>query len=139
MIGNCTISALIDAQARIVWCCMPRFDGDPFFYALIDSAEGIGTDGTMAVELENFSHSEQHYDHATAILRTRLFDSGGLGVEISDFAPRFLQRDRLFRPAQLVRRIRPSCARATIGARQNRRAPAAATTCALSEPAKPCG
>jgi GH15 family glucan-1,4-alpha-glucosidase len=107
MIGNCTISALIDAQARIVWCCMPRFDGDPFFYALIDSAEGIGTDGTMAVELENFSHSEQHYDHATAILRTRLFDSGGLGVEISDFAPRFLQRDRLFRPAQLVRRIRP--------------------------------
>jgi GH15 family glucan-1,4-alpha-glucosidase len=107
MIGNCTISALVDSQARIVWCCMPRFDGDPVFYALLDSAEGIGLDGTMAVELENFSRSEQRYDHATAILRTRLFDDAGLGVEITDFAPRFLQRERLFRPAQLVRRIRP--------------------------------
>ncbi|MES3012363.1 MAG: trehalase-like domain-containing protein, partial [Pseudomonadota bacterium] len=37
MIGNCTISALIDAQARMVWCCMPRFDSDPVFHALLDS------------------------------------------------------------------------------------------------------
>lgn len=107
LIGNCTISALIDTEARIVWSCMPRFDGDPVFYALLDSADGVGADGTMAVELEDFSHSEQRYDHATAILRTQLFDSAGLGIEICDFAPRFVQRDRVFRPAQLVRRIRP--------------------------------
>jgi GH15 family glucan-1,4-alpha-glucosidase len=107
MIGNCTISALIDAKARIVWCCMPRFDGDPVFYSLLDSANGIGADGTMAVELENAVRSEQHYDHGTAILRTRLYDASGLGVEIVDFAPRFLQRDRIYRPAQLVRRVSP--------------------------------
>jgi GH15 family glucan-1,4-alpha-glucosidase len=107
MIGNCTIAALIDAQARIVWCCMPRFDGDPVFYSLVDSAHGYGRDGTMAVELEGLVRSEQSYDHATAILRTRLFDSTGMGIEVTDFAPRFLQRDRIFRPAQLVRRIRP--------------------------------
>jgi hypothetical protein len=35
MIGNCTISALIDAQARMVWCCMPRFDSDPVSHALL--------------------------------------------------------------------------------------------------------
>ena len=33
MIGNCAYSALIDPQARMVWCCLPRFDGDqPPFY-----------------------------------------------------------------------------------------------------------
>lgn len=25
LIGNCTISALIDSRGSIVWCCMPRF------------------------------------------------------------------------------------------------------------------
>jgi len=107
VIGNCTVSALLDRQARIVWCCMPRLDGDPVFYALVDSAQGLGRDGTMAVELEDFARSEQSYDHATAIVRTRLFDSQGLGIEVTDFVPRFLTRDRVFRPAQLVRRIRP--------------------------------
>ena len=107
VIGNCAVSALIDARARIVWSCMPRFDGDPVFCALLDSGRGVGPDGTMAVELEDFSRSEQRYDDGTAILRTRLFDSAGLGIEIVDFAPRFLERDRVFRPAQLVRRVRP--------------------------------
>jgi GH15 family glucan-1,4-alpha-glucosidase len=107
LIGNCAISALLDRRARIVWSCMPRFDGDPVFCALLDSAQGVGLDGTMAVELENFARSEQRYDEGTAIVRTRLFDASGMGIEIVDFAPRFLERDRVFRPAQLVRRVRP--------------------------------
>jgi hypothetical protein len=53
LIGNCTIGALVDRQARVVWCCMPRFDGDPVFHALVDSAAGIGADGSFGVELEN--------------------------------------------------------------------------------------
>src|SRR5271169_3651184 len=106
MVGNCAISALIDQRARIVWCCMPRFDGDPVFCALLDSAAGDGADGTMAVVLERFSRAEQEYDPGTAIVRTRLFDADGQGIEVADFAPRFFHRDRFFRPAQLVRRIR---------------------------------
>ena len=39
VIGNCAYSALVDARARIVWCCLPRFDGDPIFNALIDPSE----------------------------------------------------------------------------------------------------
>ncbi|MBT9476428.1 hypothetical protein, partial [Polaromonas sp.] len=35
VIGNCAFSALIDARGRIVWCCLPRFDGDPVFNALL--------------------------------------------------------------------------------------------------------
>ena len=34
--GNCIISALIDREARVVWSCLPRLDGDPVFHALID-------------------------------------------------------------------------------------------------------
>ncbi|MDQ3271227.1 MAG: hypothetical protein M3Q12_03525, partial [Pseudomonadota bacterium] len=36
VIGNCAFSALVDARARIVWCCLPRFDADPVFNALLD-------------------------------------------------------------------------------------------------------
>jgi GH15 family glucan-1,4-alpha-glucosidase/uncharacterized integral membrane protein len=107
VVGNCSIGALIDARARIVWCCMPRFDGDPVFHSLLDSPQGIGLDGTWSIELEGIAHSEQSYDPGTAVLRTRLFDGAGQGIEVADFAPRFMHHGRTFRPAQLVRRIRP--------------------------------
>ena len=107
LIGNCTFGALVDRHARVVWCCMPRFDGDPVFNALLDSRDGLGRDGSFGVELEGLVRSEQAYDPGTAVLRTRLYDAAGNGVEVVDFAPRFFTRDRIFRPAQLVRRVRP--------------------------------
>ncbi|HEY9108002.1 MAG TPA: glycoside hydrolase family 15 protein [Roseateles sp.] len=107
LIGNCTVSALIESRGSIVWCCMPRFDSTPVFDALLHSADGLPLDGAMTVELEGLVSSEQSYDPGTAIVRTRLWDDRGQGVEIVDFAPRFFHRDRSFRPAQLVRRVRP--------------------------------
>jgi len=59
LIGNCSITALIDKYGAIVWCCMPRFDGDPIFYALLDSAQGLPQEGTLAIELEGFARAEQ--------------------------------------------------------------------------------
>jgi len=107
LIGNCAVNALVDAQARMVWCCMPRPDADPVFHALLDSAEGIALDGTMAVELEGLAQSTQQYEPGTAVVRTRMFAADGSGVEVLDFAPRYRSHDRMFRPAQLVRRVRP--------------------------------
>ncbi len=107
LIGNCTVSALIDGRGSIVWCCMPRFDSEPVFDALLQSAHGLPCDGAMSVEIEDLARTEQSYDAGTAIVRTRLFDAAGQGVEVVDFAPRFVTRDRVFRPAQLVRRVRP--------------------------------
>ena len=104
VIGNCAFSALVDRMGRMVWCCLPRFDGDPVFNALLDPSE---KGSLWSVELEDFARSEQVYEPNTAVLRTRLFDSGGNGIEITDFAPRFLSRDRMFRPLMLVRRVRP--------------------------------
>ena len=103
VIGNCSYSALVDERARIVWCCLPRFDGDPVFNALLDASEN-GSD--WAFELEDFARSEQAYEPNTAILRTRLYDSRGQAIEITDFAPRFSSHDRMFRPLTLVRRVK---------------------------------
>ena len=103
VIGNCAYSALIDERGRIVWCCLPRFDGDPVFNALLDPSEN----GSLwAFELEDFARSEQFYEPNTAILRTRLYDSRDQGIEITDFAPRFSSRDRMFRPLTLIRRVK---------------------------------
>ena len=102
MIGNCAYSALVDARGGIVWCCLPRFDGDPVFNALLDPSEN---GSFWAIELEDFDRSEQHYEPNTAILRTRLYDKQGQGIELVDFAPRFINRGRTFRPLTLVRRL----------------------------------
>ena len=104
VVGNCAFSALVDRMGRMVWCCLPRFDGDPVFNALLDESDN----GSLwSIEVENFSYSEQFYEPNTALLRTRLFDGDGRGIEITDFAPRFKSRDRMFRPLTLVRRVRP--------------------------------
>jgi len=102
VIGNCSFSALIDKLGRIVWCCLPRFDGDPIFNALLDT----GPSGSLwSFDLEQFAYSEQSYEANTAILKTRLYDTLGQGVEITDFAPRFASRGRFFRPQTVVRRV----------------------------------
>ena len=104
LIGNCRIAALVDAQARIVWWCTPRFDSDPVFSRLLSGDEEKGfCDVVLADQVEATSS----YSRNTAIVETVLRDSRGGAVKITDFAPRFRQFDRLFKPAQLVRRIEP--------------------------------
>ena len=106
MIGNCTVSALLDAKGRIVWSCLPRFDGDPVFCALLDDHEG-GDKGFYDIELLDCAGSEQRYRENSAIVVTILYDSAGGAVEITDFAPRFKQYGRSFRPIILMRIVRP--------------------------------
>jgi glycosyl hydrolase family 15/trehalase-like protein len=105
VIGNGSFGALVDAQARVVWSCLPAFDGDPAFCALLSPRDHDG--GDYAIELEDYSHSEQAYLHNTAILRTVLHDHQGGGVEIIDFAPRWREHERFYRPVMLVRRVTP--------------------------------
>ena len=107
LVGNCAVAALIDRHASVVWSCMPRFDSPPVFHALLDSASSLPEEGSMSVMLEGCTHSTQAYDPGTAVLRTCLFAASGAAIEVTDFAPRFHHHDRIFRPAQLVRRIRP--------------------------------
>ncbi len=106
LIGNCTIGALVDARANIVWSCFPRFDGDPVFCSLL---RDHGDSGFYAIDLADYQRSEQHYVDNTAILVTCLYDRHGGAVEITDYAPRFGQYGRMFRPMTLVRRVRRIC------------------------------
>jgi GH15 family glucan-1,4-alpha-glucosidase len=108
LIGNSSVAALVDAQARIVWSCLPRFDSDPAFCALLREDEGPEhRRGVFEVELADFERSEQAYIAHTPILRTRLYDRHGGGIEVVDFAPRFQQFGRLYYPIMLMRQIRP--------------------------------
>ncbi|HEU0305659.1 MAG TPA: glycoside hydrolase family 15 protein [Lysobacter sp.] len=105
IIGNGSIAALIDARARIVWGCVPAFDGDPVFCTLLSPTASDGGDYT--VELQDCVSSEQHYVTNTAVLRTVLRDANGGAVEITDFAPRWRHHERVFRPVMVMRRLRP--------------------------------
>jgi len=50
MIGNCALSALIDGRGRIVWCCMPRFDGGAVLHALLGASSEGAADGHFSTE-----------------------------------------------------------------------------------------
>src|SRR5690606_4980072 len=102
LIGNCRVAALVNPLGRIVWWCVPRFDGDPVFCNLLSGNE---EKGFCEVALEGMVHNTSSYRRNTAVIETVLTDDAGDSVRISDFAPRFKQFGRHFRPAQLVRRI----------------------------------
>jgi GH15 family glucan-1,4-alpha-glucosidase len=104
VVGNGSLAALIDRHARIVWCCLPRFDADPTFCALLSPRDG---GGDWSIELQDFECAEQQYVANTAVLVTRLFDRHGGAIEITDFAPRHRVFGRLYHPVMLVRRVRP--------------------------------
>lgn len=102
LIGNCQISALVDTQGTIVWGCFPRLDGEPVFSHLID---GDNDRGRFAIELQDQASSHQYYLRNTPILCTELHDRHGGALRITDFAPRFAQYGRRFRPVMLVRHV----------------------------------
>jgi len=111
LIGNGTIAALIDERGAIVWCCMPRFDGDPVFCSLLAGDKSEGGRGTFTIALEGATRIEQAYLPETPILVTRSFDEAGNGIEITDFCPRYGPNESLICPPALVRLIAPLAGR----------------------------
>lgn len=105
LIGNCIHSALVDRNGRINWACLPSYDGDPMFCKLLDNDNDNG--GFFDIRLDGFKESEQHYQRNTPVLTTTLRAENGAAVEITDFAPRFKQFERIYRPVMIARIIRP--------------------------------
>jgi GH15 family glucan-1,4-alpha-glucosidase len=102
VIGNCQYSALIHNSGEIVWCCMPRLDSDPIFSTLLDRENG----GRFRIMPANGEVGRQRYLPHTNILETT-FETPTGSFRIIDFAPRFIQYGRAFRPSQLIRIIEP--------------------------------
>ena len=104
-IGNCQVSALIDTSGDIVWGCIPRVDGDPFFSALLGGDDP--QHGLWAIDLEDLVSTTQTYLRNTPILVTRHRDANGGEIEVLDFCPYFRRNGRTYRPVAYARIVRP--------------------------------
>ena len=104
VIGNGRTAALLDPTARLVWWCMPRFDGDPIFCRLLSGKEEKGFSDVALDDLVDF---RSEYLRNTAVVSTILTNRRGDAIRIVDFAPRFRHFGRIFRPPQLIRLIEP--------------------------------
>ncbi len=101
IIGNCAFSALVSNQADIRWMCWPKFDSSFIFGNLLDQQKG----GKFSIQPagEGFL-SEQRYLPNTNILETH-FHSSDCEFKVTDFAPRFFNHDRIYKPLMLIRKI----------------------------------
>lgn len=109
VIGNAAAAALIDRDARLVWMCAPRMDGDPVFCRLLGGEDVATADesGDWTFAVEKHAQSRQSYVRNTAILETILEDEDGNALRVTDFAPRFKSAGRMFRPLTIVRIVEP--------------------------------
>lgn len=102
MIGNCQVSALVSREGSIDWYCVPRPDSEPIFGRLLDP-----NGGAFSFSIEDRVSSQQRYIENTNVLETILTDRYGASISITDFAPRFEQYARMYRPPVLIRIVRP--------------------------------
>ncbi len=103
IIGNCAYLGLVDTDANIGWMCWPRFDSSFIFGTLLD--EKNGGNFSIQPEWENYTSSQQ-YVYNTNVLETTFECEDGT-YKVIDFAPRFRQFERLYKPLMLVRKIIP--------------------------------
>ncbi len=104
VIGNGHTAALLEPASRLVWWCFPRLDSNPVFSRLLAGDE---EKGFCDIVLDDMVDYESNYERNTAIVTTVLTNSQGASVKITDFAPRFQNFGRMFRPPQLIRIIEP--------------------------------
>lgn len=102
LIGNCAFLAHIGKDTNIAWLCWPRFDSTFVFGSLLDSEKG-GKFTVLPHEETGFA-SYQYYIENTNVLCTEISCSEGT-YRVTDFAPRFYQHDRYYRPLMLIRKI----------------------------------
>src|SRR5262249_2093904 len=102
VIGNGRTAALVEPSGRVVLWWYLGFDGDPVFCRLVAGAE---EKGFSDVVLDGMASGTSGYLRNTAIVSTVLTDRAGGAVRITDFAPRFRNYGRVFRPPQLIRII----------------------------------
>lgn len=103
LIGNCAYLALIGKDTNVEWMCLPRFDSSFVFGRLIAGEKG----GEFSIKPDSESHEcTQTYTPNTNILKTEITTNEG-AYRVTDFAPRFMQNDRYYRPMMLIRKVEP--------------------------------
>ena len=103
LVGNCAFMSYIDTKAEIKWMCWPRFDSSFIFGSLLDEKKG----GNFSiVPNTDYYKTEQKYIENTNVLET-VFTSDSSAFKVTDFAPRFEQHARIYKPLMLIRKIEP--------------------------------
>lgn len=102
LIGNCAYLAHVHTNTNITWMCWPRFDSSFIFGSMLDEKKG----GEFSLQPYGKYTSRQYYTENTNVLCTEITCEEGK-YRITDFAPRFHQYERYFRPLMLVRKIEP--------------------------------
>lgn len=103
LIGNCSFQAHIQNDTNVAWMCWPRFDSSFIFGGMLDDEKG----GEFSVKPSSgFLDCQQFYIENTNILCTDITCQDGK-YRITDFAPRFFQYDRYYKPLMLIRRVEP--------------------------------
>jgi GH15 family glucan-1,4-alpha-glucosidase len=100
IIGNCGYLAHVHKNTNIEWLCWPRFDSSFVFGGLLDKDKG----GSFTILPAGDYTSSQYYLENTNVLCTEITCSEG-SYRITDFAPRFNQFERFFKPLMLIRKV----------------------------------
>ena len=101
VIGNCAFSAHIHKDTNVSWMCWPRFDSSFIFGRMLDESKG----GEFSIKPANQEFTtNQYYIENTNVLVTDVNASDGV-YRVTDFAPRFFQTDRYYKPLMLIRKI----------------------------------
>ena len=101
VIGNCSYLAYISKAGAVNWMCLPRFDSSFLFGSMLDPEKG-GEFSITPVDRDYYTFKS--YVKNTNILCTE-FITGDGKFRVTDFAPRFYQYDRYYRPLMLIRKI----------------------------------
>ncbi|GAB3920676.1 glycoside hydrolase family 15 protein [Mucilaginibacter myungsuensis] len=102
IIGNCAYIAHVNKNTNIDWLCWPRFDSTFIFGQLLDKQKG----GEFSILPDGEYLSDQRYLENTNVLVTEI-TSGDTKYRVTDFAPRFREHDRYYKPLMLIRQIEP--------------------------------
>src|SRR6476661_2537517 len=100
LIGNCAYLAHISKSTNVSWLCWPRFDSSFIFGGLMDE-DAVGEFSLSPPEAYT---SHQYYLENTNILCTEITTEHGK-YRVTDFAPRFTQYERNFKPLMLIRKV----------------------------------
>jgi GH15 family glucan-1,4-alpha-glucosidase len=103
VVGNCAFLGLIGTDTAVRWLCWPRFDSSFVFGSLLDEQKG-GECSIRPVAADFTSH--QYYVPNTNVLCTEITATDGT-YRVTDFAPRFMQYERYYKPLMFIRKIEP--------------------------------
>ncbi|WP_432709832.1 glycoside hydrolase family 15 protein [Pedobacter sp.] len=100
IIGNCAFLAHINKNTNVDWLCWPRFDSSFVFGGLLDSEKG----GEFSIRPHGEYSTKQYYLENTNVLCTEVTNPEG-SYRITDFAPRFMQYERYYKPLMFIRKV----------------------------------